>query len=469
MPDWTAPFRRPRVTTESFKKLKADYVAKHGYTMTVPGLSDIIVLNLEEPMTAAETDAWKRRDWKYFSPVRYEGIRLMKKKRKDKFLAMLASPSPHVVNNAGSLMTSIDNAQDALATLTYIGMLAIKTAPRILGGLLGGPVGWCAWASEMLNALQYFWRGKVPVLSSQTAMWKAEHASTVSRKARVKMAAKTMKWAPDKYRIIEGAQVSKDIFGIGLCLGPIVGFAIEAIAGPYRRLLGQKVNVKVPWPDLDYWTRTAQLCTVGTVVYAGSGLQTDPEEVLLIAAANYLSGQELAVGLQGWNALDNVENIDEIEKMAPVPTNPLTLEVIEEEGINVADVIGWPHSSKPWALLTDVMNELDQPCNQFQDDFIELHKSDWWAYAFGALNNDATCQTFTLAEGEGQVEYSYTATAVVGQVLTNLKLCPDVNTPPEKMQAFADKIDIWEAMEIKPDIRLIMDFCALEGIHLENF
>jgi len=469
MPEWTASFRRPKMTTEKFMAMKAKYVAKHGYTITVPGLSDIIVINFDKPMTEKEVKAWKRRDYKDFSPERYEDIKRMKQKRKDKFLAMLASPTPHIVNNAGSIMTSIDNAQDCLSTLAWIGMLAIKTAPRILGPLLAPGIGWTMAAADMLNTLQRCGIKKIPALSSQTAMWKTEHASTVSRKTRVKSMAKTMKWAPSKYRIIEGAQVTKDVFGFGLCLGPLVGFAIQSVTGPYRRITGEKVNVKVPWPDLGHWSKVAHRFMYGAPTYMGSGLQTDPEEVMLMTMADYLSRQELFVSTQNWNALDNVENVDEIEQMAPIPWHPLTLEVIEEEGIPLKDLIGWPHNSKHSALLTDIMNELEQPCNGFQNDFMELHKDDWWGYAFGALNNDATCYTFATAEGEDQVEYSYTATAVVGQVLTNFKLYPDPATAPEKMQAFADKIDIWEAMEIKPDIRLIMDFCKDTGIGLLPF
>ena len=469
MPDWTGSFHRPHMTTEKFMKMKADYIAKNGYTITVPGLSDIIKIPIEKPMTENEVKAWKRRDYKSFSPERYEEIKRMKQKRRDKFLAMLASPTPHIVNNVGSIMTSIDDAQDCLATLAWIGMLAIKTAPRIMGKFIAGPVGWMVAASEMLNTLQRFGLNKIPALETQTAMWKGQHASTTSRKARVKTTAKTMKWAPSKYRLIEAAQVTRDIFGYGLCLGPLVGFAIQSVTGPYRRITGAKVNVKVPWPDLHHWGKIARRYKHSVPAYIASGLQTDDEEVMLITIANYLSQQELLVSTQNWNALDNVENIDEIEKLAPVPQNPLTLEVIEEEGIPLKDLIGWPHSSKPWAMMTDIMNELEQPCNQFQDDFIELHKNDWWSYAFGALNNEATCYTFTTAEGEGQVEYSYTASAVVIQVLTNVHLYPDPATPPEKMQAFADKIDIWEAMEIKPDIRLIMDFCKSAGIALLPF
>ena len=467
--DWSASFRRPKMATEEFRKMKAAYVAKHGYTMTVPGLTDIIKIGFDKPMTEGEVKAWKRKDWKYFTPERYDDIKKVKKRKKDKFTAMLASPTPHIVNNAGSIMTSIDNAQDCLGTLAFIGMLAIKAAPRILGGCLAGPVGWTMAAADMLNEMQRLGYKRLPGYASKRAQWQAEHASTKSKKARVLKAAKTMKWMPGQGRIIEAAQVMDNVFGIGLCLGPIVGFAIEAVTGPMRRITGAKVNVKMPWLEIEPWTGWAQKNLFSDPVYFGSGLQTDDEEVMQMMMASYLARQEINVGMEGWNALDNVENINEIEKLAPYPTNVLTLEVIDESGVNLDDYIGWPHSSKPWALLTDVVNELDQPCQQFQKDYIELHKKDWWSYAFGALSNEATFQTFAIAEGEENVTYDFNALARTAGILSHFRICPDIDTPEAKMQEFADQVDIWDKMDIKPTLRVIEEYCGRTGISLVPF
>lgn len=469
MADWTASFRRPKMATADFIKMKAAYVAKNGYTITVPGLSDIIKINFDKPMTETEVKAWKAKDYKSFSPERFEEIRKVKKRKKEKFLAMLSSPTPHIVNNAGSIMTSIDNAQDCLGTLAYIGLIAMKAAPRILGSILSGPVGWTMAAADMLNAMQKIGYKKLPKYTCKRAMWEAEHASTISKKSQVRKAAKTMKWFPTKGRLIEAAQVTENVFGVGLCLGPIVGFAIESVMGPYRRLTGARVNVSQPFTKIEPWTGYAQRDLFSDPVYFGSGLQTEDEEVMQMMMASYLARQEINVGMEGWNALDNVENIDEIEKLAPYPTNVLSLEVIEESGVNLDDYIGWPHSSKPWALLTDVVNELDQPCQQFQKDYIELHKGDWWSYAFGALSNEATFQTFAIAEGEENVTYDFNSTARTAGILSHFGICPDVNTPADKMEAFAHRIEMWEKWDQKPTLKLVEEYCTYNRIKLVPF
>ena len=42
MPDWTAPFHRPHLTTEEFEKQRDTYVAENGYTIRIPSLDDVI-------------------------------------------------------------------------------------------------------------------------------------------------------------------------------------------------------------------------------------------------------------------------------------------------------------------------------------------------------------------------------------------------------------------------------------------
>ena len=111
MADWTAPFHTPTLTDEQFAAAKAAYVAKHGYTITIPGLSDIIKIRTEEPMTKLESYWWNHKQYDKFGPVRLEEVRRQKQKRKERYLAMLASPTPAVAQNSGSIMCAIKSAK----------------------------------------------------------------------------------------------------------------------------------------------------------------------------------------------------------------------------------------------------------------------------------------------------------------------------------------------------------------------
>ena len=469
MPDWTAPFHRPKMTTDEFKLMKAKYIAEHGYTMTVPGLDDIIKINFEKAMTDQEVKDWKNRNYDKFPPERYEAIKAMKAKRKEKFLAMLGSPTPHIVNNAGSIMTSIDDAQDALSTLAMVGVLAIKAAPRVLGKVFSGPVGWTLAGSDVLNTVAHLGFKKMPNMTSKRQIEAATGENLRTKKGRLKAIKKLGLKFPTKAAAIEGLQVTENIFGVGICLGPIVGFVIEAVTGPYRVITGEPVRVKLPVPSVSTLTKIGQIVQRSSIPYFASDLQTSNEEVLSMMIAYYLSCQELLTMQSGWSALDQVENLEDVELLAPTPKHILTREVIEEEGLNIDDVVGWPHNSKPWALTGDIANELETPAKKFVQDYMALHEHDWWGYAFSSLATGATFHQMGNLEEESAVVYDYTAPSKAGMILCQFGKYPDPDQSAEKIAMLADQIDFWEATGEKPTFLGITEFCENKGIILSSF
>lgn len=469
MPDWSAPFHRPHMTTAQFKKMKADYVAKYGYTMTVPGLSDIIHLPFENPMTDREKDLWKARKYDQIPEDRLADIRAMKQKRKDKFLAMLGSPTPHIVNNLGSIMTSIDDAQDALGTLAYLGRVGIAIAPRLLAKILAGPVGWTMTAAEILNLVQHLGYKRLGSKKAKREKDKATKNNPKSKLQKVRKAMRTRKIWPSQGRIIEALQVSDNIFGVGICLGPIVGFAIESVAGPIRTLMGEPVSVSVPWPILSHFTMKAQRQARSQLAYIGAGLQTQTDEVMTMAFANYLSRQELLTMTSGWNPIDNVVEMDKVEIHAPVPENILTIEVIEEGGINIDDVVGWPHNNEKWLAIKDIPKEYDAPCRQFHNDFMAIHNHDWIGFTFGGLATEATSHTLAACEGEDQVVYDYTPSSKWAHIMLDNGLMLEPIQPPIAFARMRYEIIRLDRYREKPTMRNINAYCARHNIKLRSF
>lgn len=469
MPDWTAPFHRPKMTTQEFAATKAKFVEKHGYMISVPGLSDIIHIGFETKMSPQEEAAWKARRYDLFSPERFQDIKTMKKKRKDKFLAMLASPTPSIVNNAGSIMTSIDDAQDAIGTLAVLGKILVANAPRALAKVLTGPVGWLMTAAEVLNLVQHLGYQRLPSKEGKRQKDAATKDNPKSKKYRLKKALKTRKLWPTKGAVVEALQVSDNVFGIGICLGPLVGFLIESVAGPIRRITGDRVGVKMPWQSMSDWTATAQKQSRSQLAYVGAGLQTDPDEVMLMAIASYLSSQELLTMTSAQNPFDNIDDLGTVELMAPVPTNILTLEIIEEEGLKLDDVVGWPHHNKPWVPVSDIGPEYDTPAKQFQADFMDQHLHDWYGYAYGSLTTQTIAHTFTAVEGPDNLLYDYTAQSKFAHIMLDKNAVLAKDQEPAKIQLLIAWIENLEATDQSPTWRDILEFCAANEILLYNF
>jgi len=469
MPDWTAPFHRPHMTTEEFKKQKAEYVAKYGYTIDLPGLSDIIHLKAEKPLTEDEVKAWKRKDVAFFSPERYEDIRKMKQKRKERYLQMLGSPTPHVVRTAGSILTSIDDAQDALTTLHVIGRIALKFAPRILGRIFAGPVGWILTASDIMNLIMKIgYMGTLPMVSKRTKDT-ATAENPFSKKAKIKRATRMLRTFPSKGEIIEILQTTDQVFGVGICLGPIVG-AIQDIAfGSYRMLLGQPVTLNPGLPVVPPWTAAAQRSCKGMTLYMGAGHVTDDQEMLEMMAASYFAQQELLVGQESGWTLDHIVDVQHTEVLAPMPTNVLTQEVIAEEGKPLGEVTGWPHNGQPWGATSDIVNEYDSPATAQLRAFMDKHQHDWMGFSVGNLATGSAMHSMSNIEGEGVVSYDYTAQSKLASIMLENGLTLSQEQPAEQIQKMATWIDQLEFENVKPTLKSILGFVAREGIKLEKF
>lgn len=469
MPDWTAPFTIPKYTTEEFRKLKADYIAKYGYTITFPGLDDIIKIPLHKPMTDQEIDNWTLKRWDQFSEERLYQLRKWKQDRKDRFLAMLASPAPDVVTNTGALMTCIDDAQDALFTLAGLGVLAMRFSPPPVAAVLSLPTGVALTGASALNVINSFGRQKLPSKISKRAWQKKTGIDPWSKKGRIKYARHLVKSFPVKAGILQALQTTNEIFGVGLSLGPIVGLFIDSIAGPVRGIFGASVKVDYNIPTFDEVTHASQKFLRNNPAYYYTPLQTSDEEVITMAMSHWLSTSTLYAGTKDVPGWENFQNLQDIEIRIRTPTNILTREVIQEEGLDPDTITVWPHNSKPWAPLTDIAAEYSTPAQEFFNEYMRLHDKDWLGYIYKTLACDATFYTLATAEGEDQVEYDYTAQSKAASILLENRLYPDPDQPAETLKLLADRLDLWEAGNISPSLRDILEFCDRNAVSIIPF
>jgi len=469
MPDWTAPFTIPKYTTEEFRKLKADYVAKHGYTITFPGLYDVIKLPIERPLTEQEKYNWSRGFYGEFSEHRLYEIQQYKKKRKEKFLAMLASPAPEVITNSGAFMTAIDNAQDCLFTIAAAGYMAMRFTPPPISAAIALPTGAVLTASNALNIIQSIGRKGLPGKEAKRVWQKKTGIDPWSKKGRIKYAEHLIKTFPKKAIAIQALQTTQEIFGVGLSLGPLVGLFIDVVAGPVRRIFGDKVRVKLPIPTYDEFCEAAQHNARTVAAYFYPGVQTSDKEVLTMMTAQALSQVALYSGTKDIPGWKNYNDLEDLELMMPRPTNILTLEVMAEEGIKPEDVCNWPHSGKSWAPLTDIVEEYEAPAKGYFDEYMAMHNKDWIGYIFKTLACDSTFYTLATAGEESLVEYDYTATSKTCSILLENRLYPDPDQAADKTRLLADEMDKWEERDIKPTLRDIKEFCESKVIELMGF
>jgi hypothetical protein len=219
----------PKFPTEEFNKRRDQYQAKYGNTVNVPGFSDVIHLVPKARISAEERAAhiWAI-ERGLPSPLTPDQLETMKYK-KYRFLKALSSPTPTWMKTVGAVGTTLDNVEDAFVTIAVLGRIAAKISPRLFKRLIPG-LGWILVGSDILNlanlaSLVTFAANKHKRLIEDMAEKNPFHA-----KAKARRTLKLQRTMPTFGEFLEIAQTTDQLFGVGLCLGGLVGMVTDTAA-----------------------------------------------------------------------------------------------------------------------------------------------------------------------------------------------------------------------------------------------
>lgn len=357
MGTWRMPYSIPRFTNEEFEKMRADYIAKYGYTVYVPGWDDIIHLPLEESFTDQEEIHWGAKDWDFFTPERLATLKSIKAMRKKAYQRLLGSPQPRILRNRGSLLTAIDNNQDALSTLSMIIRIAMPLLPRVFQRLMTGPVGWIMTINDILNLCSYAMTPERSALRTKRIKDAITDKNPFSTKARYKRAMKIYNTTLTKGNLIEALQTTDQVFGYGISLGAVMNLPFDMAFGFVRTLEGQKVTITKPISKPIKWVSRASLAWKSlTTLYTTEGVLG-----LIDHAPMLILSHMVSVAMQAaMPVLDplNIVHVDEgYEVEALQPKKSYLKEVMQEEGDDPEKFTGWPLTNTRWASCTRIASE----------------------------------------------------------------------------------------------------------------
>lgn len=443
MAKYNFPVKLWRFTTEEFDEQKAKYIAKYGYSVNIPGFSDIIHLGLDQPPTEKELSQYSSRAPGELSVQRWEAIKRIKLKKKQSFQRMMASPSPTWLSNIGSAMTFLDDVNDTLGTISMIARITAKMLPKALGKILTGPAGWALLAADIANIGMTLSRLPVRAISIKTKMHEGLDMNPFSKKAKLRRAAKMRKVRPTKGELIEALQTTDNIFGVGLCLGPIVGLIQDIGAGIYRTLKGKRVSVTAPWAGLATHEQIGMnVFKAVQQLWTGGQELSDEDHARCILAGNMATQIAWPI-TQQWHPVDNISNINNIELPAPSPTDPTTLELFAEEGIDPRTRTGWLSTNRRYATPMDLWDSSEAKIDASFHEYCERNKHLYEGYMAAETGVDTIQNMYALMEGEDQVELDYSHTEkALHKMFDNGWRFHEDNTP-EKIEAFARAIEAW--------------------------
>jgi hypothetical protein len=522
MADYTAPFKIPEFTTEAYEKKKADYVAKNGYTVTFPQIGDIIHIRKKKKMTVEEMDLWYSGRRKEIPERRLMDLYKQKARSKEKYNRMLASPIPNWVSNYTSVLTAWDNVQDVVITLAAIGRIALKFLPRVFFGALAWPISilWLV-ASVMsmiaaptmciLNPMACKRKMKKDLARRRKALrakGKAPERGTTAwakvtkdkLKHGFKGYAKSGGFLPSFSEGIQALQVTKDIWGVGLSIGPIFGLAYDLMAGGVRWAIGQKVSFKNAPSDIEIyrkavdkkheyarWKRPKTKMTksefaawkekkIASGTWGIKSKQDDDclkamkvmqhtygwkhqtvwEEETALYCMTELAGQGIRNVLNHWNPMENVEGLEHIEIEAYNEPNPLIEEMLREEGLDPEKGIAWPQLGKRWATYEEIQTSLAPVAAENFEYFTENCDDEDLKAVVENSAIEFGLHNIAMLEGTRSIEIQYHAALCIGETLLDNNYSFPLTINEKQIVDFAQWTQDCEETDTRPGLKEIL-------------
>jgi len=450
------PVKLPRWTKEEFDRKRADYTAKHGYEIHVPGFSEIFHWRIPHEPTAPELAFYKARDKAALGEKRFVEINQLMIKKKERFLRLLSSPTPRIAMNAASMLTFLDDINDTVGTIGVVGRTAAHLLPAAAGKLLTGPAGWAFLAADITNIAMELSRLPWKAKRLQHDFHAAMGLNPLSKKARLRRLNKLKRLRLSKGEVIEGLQTTDNLFGIGLCLGPIMGLVYDISFGVYRAFQGKQVRVTGLPSSFNYVDKIAQRFFRGAAqLWYGNPDIDDDEKAMSMVAMNYATQwQKTLVGNK--SSLDYIDAPAEIELPVHKPIHPSTYDIIESEVGRIEDYSGWPSTGTKWMSTNQPFDHDIDHVQENVKSWIDRNKRDMESSVCIQNGVESSMNSLALLEGDDDVEWTYDAVTGSYLKMFNNGYRLPANATSGQLECFTRHLVAYDSQGLEPSIRDIL-------------
>jgi hypothetical protein len=452
MPKFESPVQLPQFTDSTWAAKKAKHVAKYGYRITVPAFDDIFHTSIVSPPSKSELDLYKAKKKDDLGKKRFEEIRRYQAKKREAYLRMIASPSPEWAQNVGSALNFLDDLNDSLGTLAFLAKFTARLVPRAIGKILMGPAGWALTAAEIVGFVGNLTYMPLSALQGKRALNDMTSRNPLTKKAAVSRARKLRKTMPTKGQIIEALQTTDGMFGYGISIGPLMGFAQDIAFGAYRVATGKKVEVKHAPMTYPTWMKALSPGVFALQAILPGNPVIDDDTYKRAVMTAYAMSQVMRPYVLDWNPLDQVDGLENVIVQARPVIQPSTLMLLEEEGIDPKSVTGFPQIGKREATFEELWDgSAEKTTNAFHG-YAKRNKNTYEGWMTAQFVSDIGHNMIALAEGDDAVimDYDPVEKACHNMLYAGYVMFP---TPTEaKTKAFVNWIqtDTIYALSLKP-------------------
>lgn len=433
-----SPFQLPRFTDAEFEQQRQKYQEKYGSRINVPGFEDVIQWHTKVQISNEDMAAHKIAQRQGLpSPLTDEQLAQLTN-NKNKFLRMLQAPEGEVSRAATAVMTATDNANDALFTFAVLGQLATYLAPKALSR--AAPIfGWAQGAADVLNLVNVAAQITKKSYSNKRLLEKNLDSNPFHKKfwsGRVERFGK--KW-PGLGELLQIPQVTQSMFGVGLCLGGIMGTMNDVLTIGTEQVLQGVANIIYTAEGerelSDIWGDTINSASI---VWNAKDW-VDEQTLAQVTLAASLS---LATLMPTWIQTETPEFLD-IMQAAGSRQKPAyhidTKYLMDQFGIDPEATPNWPMFDAITVPMEDIAYTYGP---RIKDNFTEyLLENEYTPEGVltGQAATDFHGSILATFSDDHQAQVSQTAIAGAGKDLAIASLY----IPPETSQATIEKLTDW--------------------------
>lgn len=436
----------PTFGKTDFEKLKADYNAAYGYTIRIPTFDDIIHLVPRDMKTDAE----------------------LKLEKKQNLVKILESPATDWQRSIASVITFTDNIQDTASVVYPALHVAYAAAPKLFGRLL--PVfGWLLTAYDLLNLATALGSMALTPMTSKREVCDKFRRNPFSKVARASRIDHIKNWKPNWADFLQFLQVTDQLFGVGLCLGGIMGAVTAIPAGAYRYLKGDPVRITFDPPDFTELELLGSRAMQAAAAISSQGqIFTENTHFWTYVTAT-LSSLVLGTTFRNHSLSDMVEDPMNVMIPAPEPTDRLTREVLNEAGINIDKTVRWPYNLEKFITLGDLTDAQMPACNDHFHDYTRRHDHDAYGYVAAAAGDFLIPHNLLSIEPEAEWEQDDTDEMKILFRMVKAPILPKYPYTRDQVDAFwkwtTDYKDLYGRL---PGVQAIEEKLDLIGIPYKN-
>lgn len=403
----------PDFKKQNFEDLKNDYNKQFGYTIRIPQVDDIV----------------------HVTPNFLKSPEQLKLEKKMNLTRVLDSPAPNWFRSYSTIMTWIDNIQDTQSVLYPLLKLGLKIAPKAFGKLLP-IVGWIGAGYDILNLLNAIGRAPLGGMKAKRDICKFRKQNPFGFWARYERTKNIRNWKPNVADALQAAQVLDQFTGAGLSLGPMMGAIFDSIFGAYHYLAGDPVKFTFDPPspsNLDLMgakglRAAANISSHGQIFSEEMHFWTYQTYMMSLLACGY--------NFEHDRLAENI--IDPTNMLLPAdkPTDPITIQVIQEAGLDVDSGVRWPYNEEKTILAGDLMDAQIEPIRANFISFCNRHQGDNYGLFAAAAIHWSIPATLQAIDPDGTLTMDDTDAMKTFYKMVKAPLLPTRFITPEETETF---------------------------------